>query len=108
MKKIGLFWALLGIACADVDDSYMSIEGVEGDPNAGEPLFLSYCASCHGADGQGARAPSLLEGEAMEMNTEENVAEIQWRMRRQGLGGVLTQQDVADLVAYLYLLQGKL
>ena len=92
--------------CVD-KEQIEEISKLEGDEEIGEELFLSYCARCHGVDGTGDRGPSLLKKRIVEMTTEENVEEIQRRMRIEGLSGVLSHQDIADIVAYLYVLQGR-
>ena len=94
------------MGCFDVD-SEDSVVLNNGDFDKGETLFLSYCSSCHGEDAAGARAPSLLEGRPLDMTTEENILEIQRRMRREGLENVLSNQDITDIIAFLYILQGR-
>jgi len=98
------FLSTIGCFARDSDDSAVLSNG---DFDKGEALFLSYCASCHGEDAAGARGPNLLQGRPLEMSTEENKVEIQSRMRREGLGNVLSDQDITDIIAFLYVLQGR-
>jgi mono/diheme cytochrome c family protein len=106
MKKLLCTLMSLAIGCVDAEQ-IREIASLEGEEEIGEELFLSYCARCHGADGTGDRAPSLLRKGIVEMTTEENAAEIQRRMRIEGLSGVLSNQDIADIISYLYVLQGR-
>ena len=106
MRQIIYAFMGLMISCVDAEE-IQEIVSLEGDEEVGEELFTSYCAGCHGADGTGDRAPSLLRKRIVEMTTEENAIEIQRRMRIEGLSGVLSNQDIADIISYLYVLQGK-
>ena len=80
--------------------------GASGDPVAGEEIYGTYCASCHGATGLGEEesqfpgATNLVEhlGHASDA---EIVSVIQ-----DGIGGMppitaLSEDDAADVIAYL-------
>lgn len=93
----------------------------EGDAAAGEPLFQSTCAACHGPDGKGL--PNLgKDFTASEFVTEQSDAELvafikQGRpvsdpanttgvdMPPKGGNPALSDEDLFDIVAYIRTLQ---
>ena len=104
MKGLKIIFLLWMTGC-DVVETAAESEPVNGDVEVGAEIFALYCAECHGSDAAGGRAPSLLSGEPVEMSYEENVEEIRWRMRREGLEGVLSDQDIDDLIAFLFVFE---
>ena len=93
---IGLFGWVMG--CETVE-GLSSEDRARADLGVGEELFALYCANCHGADADGGRGPSLLYGEPLEFSYEENREEILYRMRREGLEGVLVHLWEPELEA---------
>lgn len=77
-----------------VDD----IMALTGDAAAGETVFANNCAVCHGADGTGGSGPDIT-GE----DSAEEVAEIVLNGEEgmTAFDGVLTDQEIADVVAYV-------
>lgn len=72
------------------------VEALVGDPATGEPLYRANCLGCHGPDGQGAH--SMYPGGELSDDLIETILE--------GLSGMpsferLTNQEIADLVAYI-------
>ena len=80
---------------------------VEGDPERGGQLFVDNCAMCHGVDGKG-RVGARLEnfpGIQIETTLSQTIAQgvpgsvmPAWG---QANGGPLSEQDIADIVAYI-------
>ena len=106
MRLFGV-WLLGVISGCGALDSVEHEEDITGDVEVGADLFIVYCSGCHGMDGAGGRAPSLLSGSPAELSYEENQEEIIRRMRREGLEGALSEVDIEDLIAYLYYIQGR-
>jgi len=109
---LGLIWAFFafsGMSTAIVAAN--AVQPEESKPAAanadhGKELYAAQCAGCHGANGEGGFGPALagnpLVGEADEFN----------KLVTQGRGSMpplsdLSDQDLADLRAYLSSLGGK-
>lgn len=81
------------------------------DTASGQSLFATNCAACHGSDGRGGeRAPSIATVRSVIARSD---AELEATVKN-GLSGVgmpgfgfLGDQKIADIVAYLRVLQGK-
>jgi cytochrome c oxidase cbb3-type subunit 3 len=77
----------------------------------GAAIFASNCAGCHGADGRGGEhAPNIATTPAVQHLMDRELAGI----IRYGIAGAgmpafssLKQQEVADVVSYLRILQGR-
>lgn len=92
-----MFTALLFslIACATDGDS--ASDAIVGDAAAGESIFADNCAGCHGADGSGGTGPDLTgESDVAEMTSY--VTDGEGGMP--AFGETLTEQEIADVVAY--------
>ncbi|HYI67519.1 MAG TPA: copper resistance protein CopC [Candidatus Limnocylindrales bacterium] len=82
----------------------------KGSADAGEPIYLANCASCHGADGSGdGPTQTLPEADPLaESLPALSDAEVSYRIAN-GLAGTpmppfaasLTEQELRDLVSYL-------
>jgi mono/diheme cytochrome c family protein len=87
-----------------------------GDPVAGEKIFASACATCHGLKGQGVPGLSqdMTQSQLTATKTDQELLEF---IKAGGVpdeplvmlpkGGVasLTDQNLADIVAYIRTLQ---
>jgi putative heme-binding domain-containing protein len=77
----------------------------------GAAIFASNCATCHGADGRGGEhAPNIATAPQVQHLMDRELAGI----IRYGVAGAgmpafssLKQQEVADVVSYLRILQGR-
>jgi putative heme-binding domain-containing protein len=77
----------------------------------GAAIFAANCAGCHGADGRGGEhAPNIATAPAVQRLMDRELAAI----IRYGISGAgmpafssLKPQEVADVVAYLRILQGR-
>jgi cytochrome c oxidase cbb3-type subunit 3 len=77
----------------------------------GAAIFASNCATCHGADGRGGEhAPNIATAPEVQRLMDRELAGI----IRYGVSGAgmpafssLKQQEVADVVSYLRVLQGR-
>ncbi|WP_293177307.1 cytochrome c [Oceanithermus sp.] len=79
---------------------------VEGDAAAGKELFAAQCASCHGANAEGAFGPALAGNPIV-----ENAASFDKIVKEGTNAGMppfaqLTDKELADLRAYLASLGG--
>jgi mono/diheme cytochrome c family protein len=99
MRRHRLPFLLLALAaCSDRDID--AILALDGDPVAGEEVFASVCAECHGADARGGRGPDLTV-EAPKLSDEELADTIV----NGSMGGMPAQgvsdQEAADVMAWL-------
>lgn len=65
--RLALLLALpLAVACGDKDDDSgaagtTGTTGTTGATGDGEALYTTYCAGCHGVDGEGVSGPALSD-----------------------------------------------
>ncbi len=64
-KKLSVMWigTALGILVVGFNARIVHAGLLPGDPSRGKPIFLSFCAQCHGVkgDGNGVAAPALMQ-----------------------------------------------
>jgi mono/diheme cytochrome c family protein len=82
--------------------------GPEPDPEAakrGEPLYQRYCVTCHGEQGRGAQAPSLIRSVVVLHDEKGETLAPVLRDGRPGMPGLpaLTNDDIFNLSQYLHL-----
>jgi mono/diheme cytochrome c family protein len=81
-----------------------------GDPKRGGAVFGVYCASCHGADGRGGKASSIVDGSYLGLVSDQSLRTVvivgrpelgapDWR--GDVPGKPMSPQDVSDVVAWL-------
>lgn len=81
-----------------------------GDPRRGAEAFRQYCSSCHGIDGRGGKASSIVDAAYLELVSNQNLrtnvivgrpdmGAPDWR--GDVPGNPMTEQDVSDIVAWL-------
>jgi cytochrome c oxidase cbb3-type subunit III len=88
----------------------VSLSGLHAQP-PGAAIFASNCAGCHGADGRGGEhAPNIATAPEVQHLMDRELAGI----IRYGIAGAgmpafssLKQQEVAEVVSYLRILQGR-
>jgi mono/diheme cytochrome c family protein len=112
-----LILALGLAACAGGDSQAAAPSAARvGDPVAGERIFASGCAACHGLKGEGVPGLSqdMTQSQLIATKTDQELLEF---IKLGGLpgeppvmlpkGGVsaITDQNLADIVAYIRLLQ---
>jgi mono/diheme cytochrome c family protein len=85
-------------ACGGKDDRVDEILALDGDADAGAEVFASTCAGCHGADGGGGSGPNLQGEDEVEEVTE---VVLYGEEEMPGFDGDLTDQEIADVVAYV-------
>ena len=78
-----------------------SILALSGDPVAGEPLYLSNCQGCHGADGLGTLSgPSLVERLA-KLDEAGIVTVLLEGSGSMSSFAILEDQELADISSYI-------
>jgi mono/diheme cytochrome c family protein len=82
-----------------------------GNPQAGEAVFATFCASCHGSDGKGGpKAGSVTSGAYLSLISDQGLRTIvitgrpdfdapDWRENKPG--HPMTDQEVSDVVSWL-------
>ena len=81
-----------------------------GDPHRGATVYGLYCASCHGAEGRGGRASSIVDGSYLGLVSDQCLRTIvivgrpelgapDWRGDMPGKP--MSAEDVSDVVAWL-------
>jgi mono/diheme cytochrome c family protein len=70
---------------------------------AGEPVFASHCASCHGATGGGGRAPAIIGASAHlgKYNTAQGLLDYVSTAMPANTPGSLSHQEYLNVVSYL-------
>ena len=82
-------------------------QGETGDPTRGGQLFVDNCAVCHGVDGQGRVGASLKSFPGIEVSAtirqtiSQGVPGSVMPSWGEANGGPLSDQDIADLTAYI-------
>jgi cytochrome c oxidase cbb3-type subunit 3/ubiquinol-cytochrome c reductase cytochrome c subunit len=85
--------------------------GPPGNPERGQVVFTSYCASCHGADGTGGpKSRSIVDGSYLALVSPQGLRTLliagrpeigQPDWRGDPAGRPLSSQQIADVVAWL-------
>jgi mono/diheme cytochrome c family protein len=81
-----------------------------GDPERGASVFATFCSSCHGAEGKGGRASSIVDGSYLTLVSDQYLRTIviagrpdlhapDWRADVPGRP--MSAEDVSDVVAWL-------
>lgn len=81
-----------------------------GDPKRGADVYQTYCSSCHGVDGRGGKASSIVDGSylALVSNQDLRLSVIMGRpwfgapdWRGDVPGRPLAEQEISDVVVWL-------
>jgi cytochrome c oxidase cbb3-type subunit 3 len=81
-----------------------------GDPHRGADVYRTYCASCHGVDGRGGEATSIVDGSYLALVSDQELRlNVILGRPAQGApdwrgdipGRPLSEQEVSDVVAWL-------
>lgn len=98
---------LVGAACKKEpepveEDRVEVILTLEGDITNGAALYDADCASCHGADGMGGVGSNLVE--QLTILSKEDVVQtvVEGRGVMPEWGLTKSDEEIADVVAYLY------
>jgi len=82
-----------------------------GDPTQGAAVFSTYCAPCHGAQGEGGIGKKLQPNEFIQSKTNAELVDFILSGRAgtamAGFKGRLSEAQIADVVAFLRLWQPK-
>jgi cytochrome c oxidase cbb3-type subunit III len=81
-----------------------------GDPKRGADVYATYCASCHGPNGRGGKASSIVNGAYLALVSDQQLRTIviagrpelgapDWRGNLPGKP--MSAQEVSDVVAWL-------
>lgn len=89
----------------DVDLIQLHTDAVEGDINLGERIYQQECATCHGAEGEGAEGTALGNPVMLSMTTD---AFLRYAIENGrdgtdmvGFGGSLSGEEIEGVTAYL-------
>ncbi len=82
-----------------------------GDPTQGAAVFSTYCAPCHGAQGEGGIGKKLQPNEFIQSKSNAELVDFILSGRpgtaMAGFKGRLSEAQIADVVAFLRLWQPK-
>jgi cytochrome c oxidase cbb3-type subunit III len=81
-----------------------------GDPQRGANAYQTYCSSCHGQDGRGGKASSIVDGSYLALVSNQQLRTIviagrpelgapDWRGNVEGRP--MSPQEITDVVAWL-------
>jgi cytochrome c oxidase cbb3-type subunit 3 len=81
-----------------------------GDPQRGADVYRTFCSSCHGPDGRGSKASSIVDGSYLALISDQDLRTIviagrpelgapDWRADVEGRP--MSAQDISDVVAWL-------
>lgn len=82
----------------------------EGDPQRGAGVYQAFCLSCHGVEGRGGRAGSIVDGSYLALITDQDLrmnvilgrpAQGAPDWRGDVPGRPLSEQEISDVVAWL-------
>ncbi len=77
----------------------------QGDPVVGETLYQETCAGCHGSEGQGGVGKKMQPNEFIQESTNAEVFAFTLVGRdgtaMQGYSDILTEEQLADIIAFL-------
>jgi len=81
----------------------------QGDPVVGETLYQETCSGCHGSEGQGGVGKKMQPSEFVQESTNAEVFAFTLEGRdgtaMQGYSGILTEEQLADIIAFLRIWQ---
>ncbi len=83
---------------------------VAGDAQRGADVYRTYCSSCHGSDGRGGKASSIVDGSYLALVSNQQLRTIviagrpelgapDWRGNV--AGRPMSEQEITDVVAWL-------
>ena len=75
------------------------ILSLTGNADNGATLYASNCQACHGYDGGGGSAGTVLQG--MSFSEELVTSVLDGKNYMPAFGSFLTDQDIADLIAHV-------
>jgi cytochrome c oxidase cbb3-type subunit III len=81
-----------------------------GDPTRGAEVYVTYCSSCHGPDGRGGKASSIVDGSYLSLVSDQQLRTIvivgrpelgapDWRNNVPG--HPMSAWEISDVVAWL-------
>lgn len=105
-----LLGALLLVGCGSGGE----VDLTAGDAAAGQQAFGAHCVACHGAEGEGTPSgPSLAGPGARQLTAEQIVTAVREGASTDDWAGppmpalpAASDEDLADIVAYLRQLRG--
>jgi mono/diheme cytochrome c family protein len=81
-----------------------------GDPQRGTEVYRTYCSSCHGADGSGGNATSIVDGSYLALVSDQDLR-VNVILGRPELGAPdwrndlpgkpMSEQEISDVVSWL-------
>ena len=101
-------WARPGALGSDKPPAYAALQ--PGDATRGRNVFATFCSSCHGSEGHGGRAGSIVDGSYLALVSDQHLRTLtiigmpalgapDWRGNVPGKP--MSDADVTDVVAWL-------
>jgi len=90
-----------------------SVATADGDAAKGKPVYMTKCASCHGADGTPKEAiAKALKVEMRHLGAKEVLAKKDAKMKKDTVEGIgkmkgvkLSDEDAANVIAFMRTLK---
>ena len=101
-------WADPSALQGSTPPSYQALES--GDPQRGATVYQTFCLSCHGAEGRGGRAGSIVDGSYLALASDQDLrmnvilgrpAQGAPDWRGDVPGRPMSEQEISDVVAWL-------
>lgn len=114
MKRLTwIGWVLAFVAVVVSAGRAAAQTGLEGDPESGAIIYAANCAVCHGLDARGRIGPNLSDAFSgidvdayVERTIASGVSGSPMPTWSQAEGGPLSEQEIADVAAYVIGLAG--
>ena len=108
VRGIGERWAKPAALGSDTPPAYVASQ--PGDTARGHNVFTTYCSSCHGSEGRGGRAGSIVDSSYLALVSDQHLRTVtiigmpalgapDWRGNVPGQP--MSDADVTDVVAWL-------
>ncbi len=100
-------WVIVGLLLMGGLTAGAAAAQIEGDPERGGKLYVENCAVCHGVDGNGRVGATLTAFSGIDIDaalTQVITSGIEGAVMPawgEAGGGPLSDQDIADIVAYI-------
>ena len=95
---------------ADTEEALLALASNPDSVAKGKAVYLGKCLACHGANGEGIVGPNLTDSSWIHGATMmENIAVVRHGVLAKGMlawEGVIPDEEIRAVVAYIYTLRG--